>query len=253
MTSRIAARAGGLLVAAFLLGMVPPAPRAEEPPPLTPEEVEQFRKVIRDYLLSHPEVIVEAINELEKRDLAAAADAQRQTIAERHAELFEDSGAPIAGKPDGSVTIVEFFDYKCPYCKGVAPDLMKTIDADGDVRLVFKEFPILGPQSVHAAKAALAANRQGKYLEFHEALMGVKGDLDEATVFATAKSVGLDVERLKADMEAPEIAAAIDRNHALAAALRINGTPAFVVGDEVIPGAIPMDEMKKLIEAARSS
>lgn len=253
MTSRTMARRGGLLVAALLLGTAPTALGAEEPPPLTPAEIEQLQRVIRDYLLSHPEVIVEAINELEKRDLAATADAQRQTIAERHAELYDDPDAPIAGKPDGSVTIVEFFDYKCPYCKGVASELMKTIDADGDVRLVFKEFPILGPQSVFAAKAALAANRQGRYREFHQALMVLKGDLDETTVFATARSVGLDVERLKADMEAAEIAAAIDRNHALAQALKINGTPAFVVGDEVVPGAISMEEMKKLIEAARGS
>jgi protein-disulfide isomerase len=137
----------------------------------------------------------------------------------------------------------------------VAGDLMKTVEEDGDVRIVFKEFPILGPESTYAAKAALAAQRQDKdkYVEFHQDLMAAKGQLDQVAVLASAKKVGLDVERLRADLDAPEIAAAIDRNHALADALKITGTPAFVIGDVVVPGAISTDDLKSLIKAARGS
>jgi protein-disulfide isomerase len=255
MIRRWPARMRGLVVATALLGAAvgPWGVRAEEPAPLTPAQIEQFEKVIRDYLLRHPEVIIDAINELERRDLAATAEAQKQAIAARAEDLFKDANDPAGGNLEGSVTIVEFFDYRCPYCKAVAADLMKAIEEDGDTRIVFKEFPILGPESTYAAKAALAAHRQGRYAAFHQALMAVKGQLDEAAVLAAAGAVGLDVARLKADLEAPEITAIIDRNHALAAALKINGTPAFVIGDIVIPGAMSLEELKQLIKTQRSS
>ncbi len=252
MTRRSPMRMYSLLLAAALLGGGASPAGAEEPAPLTPAQIEQFENLVRDYLMRHPEVLVDAINELEKRDLAAAAGKQKQTIASRADEIFNDPDAPVAGNLQGSVTIVEFFDYRCPYCKSVAADLMTAIEEDGDTRIVFKEFPILGPESTYAAKAALAAQRQGKYLAFHDALMAAKGQLDEAAVLAIAGKVGLDAARLKQDLAAPEIGAAIDRNHALAEALQINGTPAFVIGETILPGAISLDELKQLIKSNRS-
>lgn len=209
---------------------------------MTPAETEAVERVVRDYLLEHPEVIIEALQVLDARNRQQAIDA-----------LSADKAAPVAGNPEGPLTIVEFFDYQCPYCKAVAADVIETVEAEGDVRLVFKEFPILGPASEYAAKAALAAHRQGKYLEFHQALMAARGKLNEKVVIEQARRVGLDVERLRADMDSPEIAEAINRNYELAKALEVNGTPAFVVGDTIEPGAISMDRLRELLEAERSS
>ena len=150
------------------------------------------------------------------------------------------------------MTVVEFFDYRCPYCKAVAKDMIATLQAEGDVRIVFKEFPILGPESELAAKAALAARRQDKYLPFHQALMAYKGQLDEAAIHDVAEDVGLDVEQLQEDMAAPAIADVISRNIALANALSIGGTPAFVVGDTLVPGAVDMKTLRDMVAKARN-
>ena len=149
------------------------------------------------------------------------------------------------------MTIVEFFDYRCPYCKQVVGALTQLLNDDRKLRLVFKEFPILGPDSVVAARAALAAHVQGKYHAMHEALMRARGTLDETTVLKIATSVGLDATRLQSDMNKPEIAASLDRNHRLARDLAINGTPAFVIGNHVVPGAVDLETLKKLVAEAR--
>ena len=209
---------------------------------MTPAETEAVEGVVRDYLLKHPEVIIEALQVLEARKKQQAIDA-----------LLSDKAAPVAGNPEGPLTVVEFFDYQCPYCKTIAADMIETLEAEGDVRIVFKEYPILGPASEFAAKAALAAHRQGKYLAFHQALMAARGKLDESVVIEEARRVGLDLERLRADMESPEIADALSRNQTLGAALRVSGTPAFVIGGEIIPGAIGMDQLRQLLEVERSS
>jgi protein-disulfide isomerase len=158
----------------------------------------------------------------------------------------------VAGNPDGAVTVVEFFDYRCPYCKAVARDMIETLEAEGDVRIVFKEFPILGPDSQTAAKAALAADRQGKYLPFHQALMDHKGTLDRDAILDIAEELGLDLELLEVDMESPEVATVIARTLALAEALDIGGTPAFIIGDELVPGAVDMKTLKDLVAKARN-
>ena len=220
--------------------------------PLTPAQIEAFENVIRDYLLRNPEVILEAVRGLEARQQELEAERARQAIGERQDELLHDPMAPVVGAPDAPITVVEFFDYRCPYCKSVAAGMVKTLEAEGDVRIVFKEFPILGPESVYAAKAALAAERQGKYGDFHLALMVFKGQLDTDAVLRVAERVGLDVGQMKADMEAPEIQAALDRNLELAEALGIRGTPAFVIGEQMIPGAIDMTELRRLVRTERS-
>ena len=158
----------------------------------------------------------------------------------------------VAGNPQGDVTVVEFFDYQCGYCKAVQADTQTLIKGDSKLRFVLKEFPILGPASVVASKAALASRGQGKYVEFHNALMAQRGQLDEAVIMRLAKSVGLDTDRLKKDMDSPDVLKVIAANQALAEKLNIRGTPAFVFGDELVPGAIKLDDMKRLTDAARA-
>jgi protein-disulfide isomerase len=159
----------------------------------------------------------------------------------------------VTGNPDGDVTLVEFFDYNCPYCRRVAPVVAEAEAADPQLRIVYKEFPILGPGSVFAAKAALAAHRQGLYFALHEALMQAGGRAAEDSVLAVAKAIGVDIERLEADMADPEVQAAIDRNLALAEALRITGTPGFVVGRRILRGATDLETLQSLIREARTA
>ncbi len=217
---------------------------------LTPAQIEAIQEVIRDYLVNNPEIIREAITKLRASQRTAARQARRQTVGAKRKELLNDPGSPVAGNPDSDVTVVEFFDYRCPYCKGTAPDLKRLREED-DIRFVYKEFPILGPQSVFAARAALAARGQGKYFAFHDALMEVKGGLDEAAVMEVAKGVGLDTERLRRDMTAPEIDAVLKRNFRLAQVLNVTGTPAFVIGDELVPGAVGLATLRAYVRQAR--
>jgi protein-disulfide isomerase len=231
-----------------LLALAPAPVCAEEP---SPTEVERFQKIVRDYLSQHPEVIVEALKQYQNKQAAEQADKLRATIASLSDDLLKDKESPVGANLEGDVTVVEFFDYQCPYCKAVAPSLAKAVAADGKVRLVYKEFPILGALSVTAAKAALAAEQQGKYVAFHDKLFAHKGSLDDAAIFSIASDVGLDVARLKADMEKPQIKNEIDRNYRLADKLTIQGTPAFVIGRELLPGAVSVDELAATIKRAR--
>ncbi|TIS53330.1 MAG: DsbA family protein [Mesorhizobium sp.] len=214
---------------------------------------DQFDKRIHDYILAHPEVIMEALQSLDARQREAAAKEAKAALAAKADEIFRDPASPVGGNAEGNVTMVEFFDYNCPYCRQVAPIMAQAVAADPQLRIVYKEFPILGPDSVFAAKAALAAQRQGKYVEFHKALYDARTRVTEAVVLKVAAEVGLDILRLKTDMQLPDIQAAIEKNTQLAQALKISGTPGFVVGDQIFPGATDLATMKKLIEQARSS
>jgi protein-disulfide isomerase len=211
----------------------------------------QVEKIVAGYLRQHPEAVFAALQAYQKQQQAAQADAATATIRAAAAELLQDQATPVGGNPAGDVTIVEFFDYQCPYCKAVAPDLAKALAADGKIRMVYKEFPILGPSSITAAKAALAAQGQGRYVAFHDKLIAFKGHLGDDDIFAVAAEVGLDVARLKADMEKPEIKAAIQRNYKLAAKLSIQGTPAFIIGSEMLPGAASLEELTAAVKRAR--
>lgn len=241
----------GAAVAWFLLD---PGFRSERSTPSVASDMPQdeFERRVRDYLLANPEVILEAVQGLQARQ-RAAEEGQGQTIlAERGEEVFRDPASPLGGNPEGDVTLVEFFDYNCPYCRRVAPVMLEAEAADPQLRIVYKELPILGPDSEFAAKAALAAHRQGLYVPFHKALMQAKGAADEASVLAVAAEVGLDLERLKVDMQDPAIALAIERNLQLAIALRINGTPGFVVGKQILRGAADLGTLQELIRQARA-
>jgi len=221
---------------------------------LTPAQRKAVEDAVGDYLRKNPEIVIEAINILRSREQASEAADTRNVIAARGSELFNDEATPVAGNPDGDVTLVEFFDYRCGYCKRVFPTVNKLIEDDGNIRFVYKEFPILGPASVYAARAALASNGQGKYREFHDALMAAKGAMNEDRVLRIADAVGLDRGKLLEDMNRNE--AEYDRvfakNRDLAQALKINGTPAFVAGDVVVRGATDYQSMKNVIAQVRS-
>lgn len=220
--------------------------------PLSPPQVQQVQKIVSDYLRQHPEVIIDAIKAYQaQKDADQQAEAKKNIVALKD-DIFKDPTSPVGGNPQGDVAIVEFFDYRCPYCKAVAPDLDKALAQDGGVKLVYKEFPILGPVSVTASKAALAAQMQGKYVPFHQKLIAYKGTLDDATIYKLAGDVGLDLTKLKADMAKPEIQAIIDKNAKLADKLNVQGTPGFVVGQEMIPGAASVDELTAAIKRARA-
>lgn len=239
------------LALCLVLLVSPPAARAEEAP-LTPAQTKAVEKLIGDYLREHPEALTDALHKLAAQQKAAEEERQRLNIRARANELTRDPGAPVAGNPKGDVTVVEFFDYSCPYCRALAPKLQALIDEDKSLRFVFKEFPILSAISNVAAHAALAAEKQGKYADFHFALMDFHGSLSEQVVFRTAQTVGIDVARLKTDMAAPEIDEAIERNHKLAEALGVNGTPAFVIGETLVPGAADVSYLKDLIAKERA-
>ena len=221
---------------------------------LTPAQRHAIEDAVGDYLRKNPEILIEAINILRQREQAAETADARNVIAARGPELFNDEATPVAGNPDGDVTLVEFFDYRCGYCKRVFPTVKKLIEDDGNIRFVFKEFPILGPASVYAARAALASHGQGKYQEFHDALMAAKGGLTENGVLRIADSVGLDRGKLLEEMNRNEAEydRVFARNRDLAQALKINGTPAFVAGDVVVRGAVDYASMKNVITQARS-
>jgi protein-disulfide isomerase len=239
----------GLWVSA-VLALLPASPvTAAE---FSPDQREAIEGIVRDYLAKNPEILVEALQAAESKARGDARDKASAALAARRQEVFNDPDAPVAGNPQGDASLVEFFDYRCPYCKQVEPALEALLAKDKELRFVYKEFPVLGPASVKAARAALASRQQGKYDAFHRAMMATKGEFDEAVVYKVAGSVGLDVERLKHDMAAPEIDRILKANTKLAEALDIRGTPGFVIGDEIVPGAVSLEALKKLIDAARN-
>jgi protein-disulfide isomerase len=219
---------------------------------LSPKMRGQIEEVVKSYLLENPEIIREASAALAAREEAQKAEAVAKALAGSRDALERDPGSPVGGNPQGDVTVVEFFDYNCGYCKRVAPAVRALIEADANVRVVYKEFPILGPSSLLAAKAALAAQRQGKYVVFHEALFELP-EISEVTLKDLSGRLGLDHARLVKDMEAPEIAAQITRDTELARLLDINGTPGFVIGNRLVPGAIDTQTMQQIVEAERAA
>ncbi len=219
----------------------------------TPERKAEIEKIVHDYLMEHPEVIRDAIQALQAKEEQSKADAQTMAVQENKDAIFNDPASPVVGNPNGDVTIVEFFDYHCPYCKAVAAPLQQLITDDKGVRLVLKEFPILGEDSILASQAALAAARQGKYWAFHQALMEHRGKFDMEVIKAIAAKTGLDPVKLAVDMGAQKIDPQISANHKLAKALDVSATPTFVIGDQVVEGAVPLEQLKDLIQKARGS
>lgn len=210
-----------------------------------------FEKEVRAYLLANPEIIVEAVNQLEARQKETEVNELTGVIASAGDQIFNDPASPVGGNPEGDVSLVEFFDYNCPYCRKAEPVLAELAAGDRGLRIVFKEFPILGPGSEFAARAALASRKQDKYMAFHKAMMSHTGKIDESSVLEIAASFGLDVAQLKKDMDDPAIEQAIASNLDLAGKLGITGTPGFVTGKETVQGLAPLSSMKELIARAR--
>lgn len=229
------------------------AARAAEDPPFDEYQIDTIEGIIRSYLRSHPEVVIDALRAYDEEQKRVAAETLRKRMAERRQELERSPNDFVGGNPEGDVSVVEFFDYRCPYCKRVMPGLEELRQSDMGLRFVYKEFPILGPDSVLAARAAIASRAQGKYESFHNALMSSRGELSREAVVQIAAEVGLDVERLVKDMSAPEVENIIARNYALARALGITGTPSFVIGDNLVRGAVTTAELQRRIAEARDS
>ena len=218
----------------------------------TPTQRDELKKLIHAYIVENPDVITEAVSALQAKEDAARDDKQKTVLKSRKQDLMEPGEGTVLGNLKGDVTIVEFFDYNCGYCKNLFPAMMETVKEDGKVRLVMKEFPILGPSSVTAAKAALASVKQGKYPAFHMALLGHKGALSDEVIMSVAKDTGLDVAQMQKDMKAADVDKTIEANHTLARDLQITGTPALVIGNSFVPGAVSKDSLKELIAKARA-
>jgi len=231
------------------------SPKASAESPLLKAEREKIESVVRDYILENPEIIIQAIQSLREREERDSRDRAQANLVKLQGELLNDPDTPVGANPKGDVTIVEFFDYRCGFCKRVFPDIVKLIDNDKNIRFVYKEFPILGPDSVTASKAGLAAwiLDKSKYEAFHKIMMVAKGALPESQVMSYAAKSGYDTKALKKIMQEPRINALIEKNFNLAKALDINGTPAFIIGNEVIRGAVDLKTLKTLVSQARGS
>lgn len=214
---------------------------------------EQMQDLVLQTIRDNPEIVMEAIRVLQAREEQAQLDQAQAVLSANRAALDNDPNAPVLGNPDGDVTVVEFFDYNCGYCRRTFNDVHALIKADDNVRLVMREWPILGEESVYAARAALASRAQGKYEEFHNALMGFEGRANETSVGIIAVELGIDIEQLKRDMEAPEVVAHIQTSLQLTQALNLNGTPAFIFGDQLVPGAIELEQMQALVAQSRDA
>lgn len=221
------------------------AARAEAP--LTRADVE---KIVAEYIAAHPQDIMAAVQKHQEDQERVAGLAAVQQNGD---DLYKDAATPVVGDAKADVTVVEFFDYNCGYCKKVTPTVVNVAEGNKNVRLLFKEYPILGPSSEMAAKWALAAQRQGKYFEFHKRLMTNAKPITETFLNDIAKDLGMDVVKAKSDAYGTEIMMEIERNRALAGRMGIRGTPAFVIGGEVVPGAIDEDTMHQMIEQARAA
>jgi protein-disulfide isomerase len=215
----------------------------------------EIEKIIREYLIANPEVLQDAMNELEKRQSAAEAAKHQATIKDHAEQLFNSKRHVVVGNPQGDVTFVEFFDYNCGYCKRAMVDMFDLMKADPKLKVVLKEFPVLGPSSIEAAKVAVAVRMQDrtgkKYLDFHQKLLSGRGQVDKAQAMAAAKEVGLDMARLERDLGSDEIGRSLEESFKLAEKLGLNGTPSYVIGDNVVVGAVGLAALKEKINTAR--
>ncbi len=242
-----------IFIAAALVGILfTSASGAEEPPYADPAWQQAVEKAIESYIRSHPEVIEQTLQALDAKRQAAEQERMKAAIAARQSDLLNDPSSPVSGNLKGDVTVVEFFDYRCGFCKQVAAAVTQLQKEDPRVRIVYKDLPILGEASETAAKAALASRAQGKHQAFHEALLASKEDLSLAKVLKIAGEVGLDATKIQDDMANPDYDAVIERNRALARDLGINGTPGFIAAMELHPGVLDLNGLKELVARARN-
>lgn len=239
-----------LLKASVLLSLALTTPNISLAEELSDADI---KALVYEAILENPQIIMEAVALIEQQQIDEQQSAAAAVLSDRRDVLEQDPNAPVLANPDGDVTIVEFFDYNCPYCRQAMPQVDVVVAQDQGVRLVYREWPILGEGSVFAAKAALAAREQGKYEELHVAMMGMQGRANEQSVLTAAREIGLDVDKLRADMEAPEVNDHIQTSMELARALGFSGTPSFVVGDELVPGFVEADVLLEQVSAMREA
>ncbi len=231
-----------ILMAVAFLGFAQMAPAQQ----MTNEQVKQLAL---EAILENPQIIMQAVAILEQRERERAASGANTV----RLQLEQDPNSPNLGNPDGDVTVIEFFDYNCPYCRKAGQTVQELLASDANVRVIYREWPILGEDSVFASRAALAARVQGKYEEFHWALMNGEGRASEASILKLARHLDLDVEKLRADMTSPAVEAHIAQSSALARTLGFTGTPAFIVGDRTAPGMLSTDEITAMVAEARAA
>ncbi|MGJ5041275.1 DsbA family protein [Bradyrhizobium sp. SZCCHNRI3052] len=213
----------------------------------------EIETIVRNYLIAHPEVLEEAMAELQKRQTAAEAAKHEASVSKNAETIFNSPRGVVLGNKDGDVTFVEFFDYNCGYCKRAMADMMELMKSDPKLKVVLKEFPVLSQGSVEAAQVAVAVRIQApqKYLDFHQKLLGGRGQADKAHALAVAKDLGLDMARVEKDMASPEAKATIEENFKLAEEMGMNGTPSYVIGKQVVIGAVGVEGLREKISAAR--
>jgi protein-disulfide isomerase len=238
--------------AALLAIAVPQASRADE---FSSPQKSEIERIVRDYLLAHPEVLQEAMGELEKRQAAAEVAKHKSAVKEHAQAIFSSPRQVNLGNPQGNVTFVEFFDYNCGYCKRAMTDMLTLMKSDPKLKVVLKEFPVLGPGSIEAAQVAIAVNMQDKsgkkYLEFHQKLLGGRGQADKAHAIAAAKEIGMNMPQLEKDLAGPEVKSTLEESFKLAEALGLNGTPSYVIGSDVVVGAVGLPALQEKINNAR--
>jgi protein-disulfide isomerase len=244
-----------LLSPALLALAIVAAPQAASAQTFSDGQRGEIETIVKSYLIAHPEVLEEAMAELNKRQAAAEEEKHLASITQNSEAIFNSPRNVTLGNKNGDVTFVEFFDYNCGYCKRAMTDMIELMKADPKLKVVLKEFPVLSDGSVDAAKVAVAVRMQdpggAKYLDFHQRLLGGRGPADKARALAAAKEAGLDVARLEKDMASPEARATIDENFKLAESMGMNGTPSYVIGKQVVVGAIGVDGLKEKIGIAR--
>lgn len=220
---------------------------------ISAEQKKAFEGIVREYILENPEIITEAIERLREKQRLAEAQADKVILASSKEDLFNDPDAPVGGNPKGDVTVVEFFDYRCGVCKRIHAIVDELVKTDPNIRRVYKEWPILGPNSVLAARAAIASRKQGKYLDFHKVMMEANSSFELDAILQMAKSIGLDPARLQKDMESDDVDAIIRKNYALADKLKLNGTPSFVIGDTLLRGGRDLQSLRAIVAEARAA
>src|ERR1700742_678813 len=237
---------------ALALCVTPPAASAES---FSDGQRGEIEGIIKNYLVSHPEVLEESMAELNKRQAAAETEKHEASVASNADAIFNSPRGVTLGNRDGDVTFVEFFDYNCGYCKRAMSDMLDLMKNDGKLKVVLKEFPVLGEGSVEAAKVAVAVRMQDptgkKYLDFHQKLLGGRGQADKARAMAAAKDAGLDTARIEKDLASPEVKATIAENMKLAEDMGLNGTPSYVIGKQIVVGAVGIEGLKEKIGIAR--
>ena len=223
---------------------------------MTEAQADAFGEAVRAYLLENPEVIMEAVAVLERRDAAAQVANDAALVSTNYSEIFEDPMSHVGGNPDGDVTFVEFVDYKCGYCRKAFPELQALLEADGNIRLVLKEFPILGEESLLGARYAVSAKLIGgdeAYGPLHDAMMTMRGNITADSLVALADDLGLDGAAYLDGMSDPQVDAVIAANHDLASRLQISGTPTFVIGEQLVRGYVPLEAMADLVAEIRET